>query len=295
MIVLPPNRIFEPAKPLEEAIGGSFNSSFTKLEKGKQGGMYAWSDDHILPRKGLVYPSATRHNNIMKSFFVFFLTSLGSFRPTVKWLDGFLGKLNRLSERIYFSEVPADGEKCEKCFQSLSGKLTRSDFMKFEYYNSACQELWHLVYLFFKSLGVSFDSGYKTGRLIATVFEYSPRFLMRLQDLFNEIDESSLVKSPRKELKRVFKIYSQREKGMDIPKFKLAMLGVTLLLLVPKFKKAFIYAVKQANWDKLRMDEIDVYWAMLDPTYDYFGEKIDNRHERFKNYCQARGTQVVFQ
>lgn len=300
-IVLPPNSAFEPAKPLDEKVGGSYNGEFSQIKKDPTGRILAYSNDHILPRKGLIYPAAARHNNIMKAAIIFLTSSLGSFRPTIKWLDNTLRQVNKLAEHIFLSEVPNGADHCEKCGQHTGGKLVRTDFMKFSYYNACSQELWHLTHLFLKYLGCSFRNTYETGRLVATVLEYEPPYRMRGQDIFSAINQNDLIKNPRKELKRVFNLYIQREKfngtGENVvsKKFSRLFLLFSLVLLIPKFKNAFIFAVKEANWDMLRMDEIDVYWAMLDPNYDTFGLDIKDRREAFKNYCNARGQEIVFQ
>lgn len=300
-IILPPNRIFESMpQPIEKAVGGEYNPSFIGLEQGKEGGLFAHSEGHILPRKGLAYKQAVLHNNIMKGLVVSITGALTSFRPTVAWLEKTLAAFNRLAIRVYTSEVPADSELCKECGQHTAGKLVRSDFMKFKYYNKASQEIWHLVSFFLRYLGITNGTAYDTGKLGATLMEYEPVYLLRLQDLFNEANESELIAHPRKELKRLLKLYLEREKykgnfGTEASLKFLAMFSLlSLVLLIPPIKKAFCFTVKSANWDKLRMDEIDIYWAMLYPFYDYFGEDLDSRHEKFKAYCNNRGYPVEF-
>jgi len=286
--VLPPNRIFAPAQPLEKQVGGHMNPSFERLEKGKEGGMFAWSNDHILPRKGLIYPSATLNNDRMKSLSLFMLGSLGTFRPTINWLEKTLQRFNHLADKIYISEVPADGEKCKDCGQSLAGKLYRSDFMEFQYYNTCSREMWHLTYNFLRHFGVRNETAYYTGRTVATIFEYTPLYRMVMQDTFNEMKEVS-----RKEFKRLAKLHEERNVGIG-EKFTGVFKIISLLLFIPKFKKALKFAFREAEMDKLRMDEIDIYWAMLDTRFDSFGMKIDERKQKFVEYNKLRGRDVVF-
>lgn len=302
-IVFPPNRIFENAEKeqrLEEVVGGVYNPVFTELKKDEEGRLLSYSSDNILPRKGLIYPSAARHNNTMKAILVFII-SLISFRPTVKWLDKCLRNFYWIADRVYMSEVPKGKEWCDKCGQHTDGRIVRSDFMYFQHYNACSQEVWVFIINFLVKLGAWYSTGNKTGKILGTVLEYEEIYRFRGQDIFTAINIEWLIENPRKELKRVSVLYFQREKFIDTGrdsdvgrKFKHIFTILSLALLIPKVKKAFIYAVKQAKWEKLRMDKVDIYWALLYPNYDYFGEPIEKRREIFTAYCNAKGVAVEF-
>jgi len=300
-VIFPPNRIFQrDLQPLETAIGGAYNGSFKEVRQDTEGRVLAYSHDHILPRKGLIYPSAARHNDIIKSFFTSALSILGTFRPNGVWLERALQSFNKICKRVYLSEVPADGEKCKECQQNLAGKMVRPDYMHFKYYNACSQELWHLTHLFLKHLGngkVNAETSYTTGQMIATLFEYSPNYRHKLQDIFAAVNIGDLNKNPRKELKRVLNLYLQREHDNDdgaseivaARAFIRAFSVMTLALYIPSLKKAFMFAAAEADWKKLWPDEVDTYWALQYKNYDFMGENWQARKQIFIAYCKNHG------
>jgi hypothetical protein len=305
-IVLPPNEIFETSpKPLEDLVGGQVLNSFVGLTKDEKGRILAESSNSLLPRRGLAYPSAARNNNIMKSILMFFLSSTFTFRPTVKWLDKTLGNFYILAYRIYMSEAPKDGKTCKSCSQSIEGKLIRSDFMHYSYYNPQSQGIWTFLSKFLTELGCSIINANNIGKVIATVIEYEEPYRWRLGDLFGEINKETLIKNPRKEINRIISIYEIREKmnniynggnGIDrvvsikfVRSFKL----LSYLLFVPKIKKAFIYASKNTDFQEMKLDKYDIYHALLYPSYDFFGQSEEVRKNWFIEFCESQGVKVI--
>ncbi len=299
-IVLPPNDIFESVpRPLEDVVGGQVINAFIGLTKDDKGRMLSQSSNSILPRRGLIYPSAARNNNIMKAVLMFFLNSIGTFRPTVKWLDRTLGNFYLLATRVYLSEVPVDGKTCDTCKQSLDGKLMRSDFMQFEYYNPQSQGIWIFLSTFFTELGCSLFNANNVGKVIATAIEYEEPYRWRLGDLFGEIQKDNLLKNPRKEITRILQLYITREKmnGDDravSQKFIRAFKFLSYLLLVPKIKTAFLYSVSTTDFEQMKLDQYDTYHALLYPSYDFFGQPEATRRKWFVEFCESQNVKIIF-
>lgn len=298
-VVFPPNQIFiTTPKPLEKVVGGEVNGNFDRLERDAEGRILSYATNKILPSKGLIYPQAAKNNLIMKGIMMSTSISLLTFRPTVKWLEQTLDRVNILADRVYRSDVPSGDNKCAQC--GASGRLVRSDFMQYAYYNACSQELWHITYLFFRKLGVNSNTAYVFGRLVATVIEYELPYRLRAEDIFTEINQAALLANPYKEINRVLKLYLKRESYTGdyyyavANKFLRLFKFFSLLFYVPKIGNALKFAIKNADFKKLRLDQIDLHEALFRADYDFMGRNLKERQEIAKQFYASQGYNLIF-
>lgn len=95
------------------------------------------------------------------------------------------------------------------------------------------------------------------------------------QDLATEFKSTD---NPKKEIERIYQIYIQREKRLFVaPKVKLPFQLLKMLLLFPKYKKAFIKY--QHFIQNMKYDEGDWYWVCMRSEYEYGGIPYEKRVE----------------
>ncbi len=159
------------------------------------------------------------------------------------------------------------------------------------YYSKPCKELKKFSDAFFTSLGMPQDIVDGMARIIMTVFEHDNAYLCRLQDMAEVAFEFKLVSDFPRELKRIMKIFMEREPAVHnhekIGRFiKLA----SVMWHVPKFKRALRAGIKAMDWDNLRFDVAEYYHAMLRSDYYVRGQHFvnpDGKTGRLFEFMQA--------
>ncbi len=244
MDVIPPDYIFlVPRKSIEEMMVTETIYGFTHFEFPKKGGILV----HHLnrpPIKGMFYPEAVKANNMIKRLSVTLVMML---KPT---------PTNLLTQ-----------------YRRLADGVLSHHYLHLRYYNDFDRELFELIYRFLRRFGFEFDLSYATGRIAATLLEYENRYRFTVEDLFTETSKEALMANPRKELKRLKKIYVARETYKDLgQRSKILFWLLRTLLLIPKVKRAFRFALRESEFKNLQFDELEKYWADRFGTYDFGGE-----------------------
>lgn len=262
--VMPPDKVFlNPKVPIGQMRVWEMLYGFKGFRLPEKGGIEADYVGRPKPYKGLVYPEAVEANNRIKRFIVFFIKMLV---PRRNWLETALTQFHRMCEYQYHPHY-------------LHGR----------YYNDCCREMMGFVFRLLRRLGFSFDLSYELGRDIATLLEYENGYLFRVEDLFTETSKEMLYDNPREAIKGLAYIYSKREqyKGEGIETtFKASFKLIRFLLLIPKFKKAFRFALAGSDFKNFQLDETSKYWADRFDAYDFSGEpyKIRQLKQGFKLY-----------
>lgn len=153
-------------------------------------------------------------------------------------------------------------------------------YYKDEFYCVFAKEMLELGDKFLKKLGIK--QSRRLAEIGANFMEHDDAYRVRWQDLFNEMDYISLLNNPRKELKRVYQIYKQREKSglSNVEKFDSVFRLLNLALLHPRVKKAFREALKEVDFRKFKFDKGDIYYACVWENYDVQGEPLEMRQAR---------------
>lgn len=239
------------------------------LARTKTGGMATVFPGHPFPRKTFIYYGVTEPNNKAKRITLALFLPFASLRHGLNaFLNAYCYNYNRLIESIY-------------------NDLDQTPYLHYEYYSEFSKSLWDFVYLFLKRLGIKDEIAYRTGLNIATQIEYDDAYKVRLQDILNEANREALINNPRKEILRLLEIYKQREPYLfeekNIKHVGARMVGMVKLLnfilYIPWIKNAFVFAVKNVNFEWFKCDEWDYYWALPRGDYNCFGKSFDERKQ----------------
>lgn len=260
-----PKRIFQtpPGSVTQRLANAGYDiPDFESIVRTKNGGIGSVFKGHPFPRKGYVYLEAIGANNKAKRI------TLALFNPLANigkgFLNSFFDNYNRMIESVYYD--------CE-----------RRPFLRYEYYCEFSKTIWHASFIALRCLGVSFDVAYRTGHILATIFEFDDAYRYPLQDLFTESSKDKLSGNPSKEIKRLLEIYLSRctnfngeGTGAGDRIAKMAKLAA-LVLYLPPIKRAFRMALAEIDFSWLQFDDLDSYWASCKSDYRYFGKEFEDR------------------
>lgn len=282
VIVVPPKQVFEtPPSSVSERLSNTGYSipSFEKLDRSKRGEMLCYYTGHPVPRKGMPYVEAISTNNQVKRMtLTLFLPFLDLRRGFKAFLQSYLHNYNRLADSIYTS-------------------VDRIPYLHKEYYTSTGKGIWDLTSYFFQDLGVSYETAEHTGKIMATILEYDDAYRMPLVDIMSEFTKEEIVKSPIGFAKKFLRLFCERSDNNDpqyglVGKVKKIFFFIQLILLIPRFRRAFRKAFSQVDLSLLQYDEYDYYWSLNRKGFDAHGRTITDRlgemRERVKQHLDEK-------
>ncbi len=141
--------------------------------------------------------------------------------------------------------------------------------------------LYTLGYRYFDTTAIKDTSGvelYRTNvydadtvaTIIAHIFEYDAAYRDRLMDLASDTTQQRLTRQPLRETRRLLHLWVERENHAYMRrKVRMMILPVTLLLCIPKYRKALRAGVNAMEYDNLLPDVADQYWMGLKKDYQY--------------------------
>ncbi len=256
----PPREHFFHGQTAEESVYHENLTTYVieKIVRGDKG-IEVYYKDTPFPRKGWPFGRAVVAVNIVK-------------RLTTEFLKLYpkLGLLTLSPIRTL--------EKLLVSFNTISSKLIAEFVIKKELMTPCSSELQTLTEKFLTELGVSHETSVGFARYFSTLIEYDNAYRYRIEDICSETNECNLYNSPVRETKRLFQIYRQREKCLYITDTLAKLVSLaSLILLIPKIKHTFRYAILQVKWERLRLDDADKYWCRQRPDYDFWGESVEVR------------------
>lgn len=286
MSVHPPNEAFEiepnrlnPKEALVKAAAGYASSGHlaTVFSK-KNGGLYTYTQGNPYPRKGHVYPEAMLANNQVK-------------RNTLAILHPYTAKGMRLPMLLRLL-LPNKREFLEEAlihYIKSSDAIYRSvhpiPYLKEDHYKNCGRQLWRFTQHFLMALGITEDTAFKTGKIAATMIEYEDMYQLVMQDLASETTADKLLANPRRELLRLAGILAKRANIQPLTiggKFTKLLKFGSLLLLLPKVKRAFKTALKQTDFPKLQLEDCDTYYCLINGNeYSFLGKNLEERKAIF--------------
>ncbi len=87
-----------------------------------------------------------------------------------------------------------------------------------------------------------------------------------------------MYESPRKEILRLLEIFKKREpKAHIVERFRAFVSIASLILLLPRVKKAFRDALSKIEFSRLQLDAADRYWVLTIQNYEFMGIPIEER------------------
>lgn len=266
---VPPSKVFQvaPKAPRERVQTSGYNiPGFRFATLTKTGGMATMFNFHPLPRKGFVYLEGQMQlGKIKRIALAFFQSFTGLKHGLFGFADALLKNFVRLTDSILLTE-------CE-----------RVPYLKYQYYCEFSKALWDATFLFLRYFGFDFHYSYRAGLILATIFQNDDAYTTPAQDVLSETTKEELLKNPRKEILRLARIYQERSKAINGDgnsagdRILSVAKALSLLLYIPKFKKAFRFALENVNFDWFQYDAWDWYWALTRKDYNSFGIPWEKR------------------
>lgn len=209
-------------------------------------------------------------------------------------------------EAIYSSAIPKRMTINALRFLSSihkKGRLTRL----FGYYNDICNMTLGMFYLrdgfycptargvksfvstLLQEFGVEPEVAGKTGEICSTFFEFDNAYRLRIQDLAGETTKEALIKDLPRELNRLLGILSERETlpgggRQVVERFSSGAKLLKWAWRFPPFRKKLRKAIEMTNLEAMRLDEADMYHALLYGDYNAKGKTEKERLEMYAGY-----------
>lgn len=159
-------------------------------------------------------------------------------------------------------------------------------YIKKEEYSVPVREVGIFVKRFLFYLGFNEDLAGHYADVVMMVLEFDNAYRYRLQDIVGETSKE-LLKN-RKEIIRLKEIYLKRElQQQDVLDFgargKIARVFAffSYALWIPKFRRAFDFALEGIDLEKIKLDINDRYHTSFWRGYDYEGKDFDTRYQFF--------------
>lgn len=158
-------------------------------------------------------------------------------------------------------------------FNMMTWRFVKPHLLKPEYMTPQSKEIEWAMYLFLKKIGIKDHNAEQFSAIVTHCIEYDNAYRLIVVDLLNIANKEYFMKSPRKEVKRLLSYFIDRNTDQLMnKKFKAVLQILSLILLIPKYKKAVAETIKTIDFSKLQVDEIDTYWMCLRKDgYNYMG------------------------
>lgn len=234
------------------------------------GGLKVFLEGASFGQKGIASPDALFLINLTKRMVVVFI------RIATKWffIPGFLVVLFSNKKRNWLLQT----------FNDVAFRPVKGHILKIENQKPVARELEWFIFRFLENIGIETPIAVTTSELVAVGFDYDTPYQLILEDIMSETNKENLIKNPRREIKYLISVLKERTIYGSFFK-KLSSVGYVLsaLLLLPKYKKAFIKSISEIDITKMQYDMEDKYWAMLrDDGYNYMGMTYQERNKRRK-------------
>lgn len=161
-----------------------------------------------------------------------------------------------------------------EAFNYIGCRVLEQYFLKDQHRTAGGKELDSILSNFIFSLTSNRIVADRFSKIFSHLIEYDNAYRLRFIDLGSETSKEKLLENPRNEIKRILELLTEREVlfGKDVSnKFRYVSIVLRFVLLIPKFKRAFKYAITRSNWENMVYDNIDRYWACLRTDYDFMG------------------------
>ena len=203
----------------------------------------------------------------------------------------FIEAIKRFPLGIVFSNK----QKLLDSFNRIGWKIMSPQLLKWQYLSDYSRALHFVIFKSLLNYGIKEETADKFATLFVHLIEFDNAYRLRLLDLCAETTKELVVKNPRKELKKILRIFTEREKttygSIESPNrvilSKVKSIGRILgwLIYLPKVRKAVTEAIWESDFEKLQADEGDRYWSCMRKDYHFLGLTYEER----QNYAKERG------
>lgn len=276
-IPYPPDKVFKyrknrvaPAQEVMQQQQAMF--IFERMDYPETGGQYAYFEGVPYPSKGHPFPEAIYAMNAAKR-----LTKLGiDFFAQKKVFFSLLGFVISPYKKFIITRLLSS--YTEAC------RMFITPYVIEEHYSTPCtNEIMGFIRGFLLDLGIDSQVATDFAEAFSMQIEYDNAYRLRIEDTMSETTKERLLENPRKEIKRLITIISEREPAWyNTDKFKAAAKILGILLYVPKIRRAFNNNLKASNFANFQLDEADRYHVLLWADYNFLGKPIEERIEMYK-------------
>ncbi len=133
-------------------------------------------------------------------------------------------------------------------------------FIKPEYQTPIAYEVNYLCKFFLKEVGIEENVATNFAKIISHVIEYDNAYRLYIMDIMSRVSKKNLMDNPLKEIDRIAKLMVKYPQDI-YDKFNSIKRILKILLIIPKYKKAFHKTIELMNIEKLQYTESDRYWA----------------------------------
>ena len=250
--------------PVYAFLRAEYPDEDNPAHNGDIGGIYVYLDGIKYPTKGFPTPDACRANDLVKRMIITQTRVL-----TSNWL-------------ALFSFIrPKNVKNLIKRMTEWAYSISSPYYLKNIRYNWSLRELRVFLEDFFESTGLG---EVNTAKAFINILQYDNAYLLRFQDLLNETTQELLRDRPIREIWRLISILKERDNRAHlIDKFtSFAKIG-SLLLLIPKYRRAYKRALDKIDIKRIQMDEADRYLVLRWAGYKFLGKTDEERREMFED------------
>lgn len=308
----PPQGVLQGKHIIEDSLvtAGQFYHIAERIEYPENGGILIHYKGMPFPKKGYPFPEAVFANDNQKHI-TRFLIGIFEGKETILPLIVFA----LLPWKLKFKKI----EKILSEYGKIGAWMLNEAFLVPIRYTEFSREIGAFAYDFLISLGIDKNLHHVTSsegknigikqdrngdieplwvtnpnpfggkvfeltRIIATMIEYDDAYRFRLQDIFTESSKEALIENPQKEIKRLTKIFMQREKSHAKEIIKRISDIICLALYHPNIKKAFKDGLRTINFKRLQLDNNDRYHVLIRGDYDFVGLNLEDRKRIYSEF-----------
>ena len=155
--------------------------------------------------------------------------------------------------------------------------ILKGTILKEQHQSPLTQEVDWFVFTFLQKLGFETLQSEQVAETFAHLLEYDNAYRYRVLDIMSESTREDMIKSPRREIRKLMDIISKRDDAGVAMKFKIFGYAMSALLLFGKFKNVFIESLKECDFTKFQYDDADEYWVAFRKDYLYQGKTQEER------------------
>ncbi len=248
---------------------------FERVDYPESGGIYVYYRGLPYPKKGFPYPEAIWMNDILKKNLRLIIDLVGQKAMVLPAIGLMLTpwkyKMAMLDNFI-------------RGMASISQWLMSGHYLKEERLSPIARELRHFISEFLREIGVSKEYAEMAGKVGSAIIDYDDAYRLRLEDICSEASQMGLIMRPRGELLRLASIVQDRETSHAKQTFKSISKAISVVMLLPKIRKAFKKAIYSVDFEKMKLDEADRYHVLLRDDYNFMGKTFAERVEIYKEF-----------
>lgn len=266
------NRLAKEDRPLtEEAI-----FIFDHIEILPDGRPQTWLKYFKKPRKGILPPNMMSDLNMAKRATMGYMSV---FANKYLWLMGLGFLFMPWNHKIKMVEGFLEG--WNRQMQWILGEW----FLQPSCYMMLTQEISKFIETFMVRLGFTRTISHWTALCFITPVEYDSQYNYPLKDIFYQVEShAAMLNNPSAEIWRLEGILESRDKCGRKFKFRQFARMLTLLLKIPRVRRAFKQTFAEVRLENLWPDEDDSYWMLRQADYDYDGKSFPERWKKFEEY-----------